>query len=77
MAYEQNLTVFSTFGEENSWSLDVYKKHGGYEAWGKVLAGELTPEEIEENVDFAARYVRNVKRYSETFRVQRSLLENR
>ncbi len=43
---------------------------------GKIVR-ELTPEEIEENVDFAGRYVRNVKRYSETFRVQRSLLENR
>jgi len=50
MAYEENLTCFSTFGEERSWALDVYEKHGGYEAWRKILAGKLTPEEVIEEV---------------------------
>ena len=33
MAWEQNLTCFSTFGQERSWTLETYEKNGGYEAW--------------------------------------------
>lgn len=50
MAYEQNLTCFSTFGEKESWTLDTYRKYGGYEAWNKILAGEMTPDEVVEEV---------------------------
>ena len=42
MAYEQNLVCFNTFGSDESWSLATYEKHGGYEAWRKILKGELT-----------------------------------
>ena len=38
MAYEQNLTAYGTLGEEKSWTLPVYEKMGGYEAWLKILA---------------------------------------
>ncbi len=50
MAYEQNLVCFKTFGSEQSWSLATYEQHDGYQTWRKVLAGELTPEQIIEEV---------------------------
>jgi NADH-quinone oxidoreductase subunit F len=48
--YPQNLVCFSTFGEKESWTLATYEKHDGYKAWRRVLAGELTPEKIIEEV---------------------------
>ncbi len=50
MAYEQNLVCWNTFGADKSYALSTYEKHGGYEAWRKVLAGELTPEQIIDEV---------------------------
>jgi len=50
MAYQQNLVCFSTFGSDKPWSLATYEKHDGYQAWRKVLAGELTREQIIEEV---------------------------
>jgi len=50
MAYEQNLVCFNTFGSDESWTLATYEKHDGYEAWRKILAGEMTPEQIIEEV---------------------------
>ena len=50
MAYEQNLVCFNTFGSDESWTLATYEKHDGYQSWRKVLAGELTPEEIIDEV---------------------------
>lgn len=50
MAYEQNLVCFNTFGSDEPWSLATYEKHDGYQAWRRVLAGELTPEQIIEEV---------------------------
>ena len=47
---QHNLTGFSTFGEKESWSLKTYKKHDGYKAWQKILAGKMTPEEVIEEV---------------------------
>ncbi len=46
MAIEQNLVCFNTFGDEEPWTLETYEKHDGYQSWRKVLAGELTHEEI-------------------------------
>jgi len=46
MAIEQNQVCFSTFGDEESWTMATYEKHDGYQSWRKVLAGELTHEEI-------------------------------
>ncbi|HSD67958.1 MAG TPA: NADH-quinone oxidoreductase subunit NuoF [Woeseiaceae bacterium] len=45
-SYPQNLVCFNTFGSPNSWTLETYLKHDGYKAWRRVLAGELTPEQI-------------------------------
>ncbi|HEX5764397.1 MAG TPA: NADH-quinone oxidoreductase subunit NuoF, partial [Woeseiaceae bacterium] len=50
MDIQQNLVCFSTFGEEQPWTLESYEKHGGYQAWRRILAGELTPEAIIEEV---------------------------
>jgi NADH-quinone oxidoreductase subunit F len=43
---QQNLVCFNTFGSASSWTLETYLKHDGYKAWRRVLAGELTPEQI-------------------------------
>jgi NADH-quinone oxidoreductase subunit F len=50
MDIKQNLVCFSTFGEEQPWTFESYEKHGGYQAWRRILAGELTPEAIIEEV---------------------------
>ncbi len=50
MAYEENLVCWSTFGSKESWTLATYEKHDGYKAWRRVLAGELTPEQVIEEV---------------------------
>jgi NADH-quinone oxidoreductase subunit F len=47
---QQNLTCFNTFGENESWSLKTYKKHDGYTAWQKILAGKMSQEEVIEEV---------------------------
>jgi len=50
MALEQNLVCFNTFGSNESWSLATYEKHDGYQAWRKILAGELTPDQVIDEV---------------------------
>ncbi len=35
---------------DRSWDIDVYMANGGYEVWKKVLAGEITPQEIIDEV---------------------------
>jgi len=42
----QNLVCFSTFGSDQPWKLETYEHHGGYQAWRRILAGELTPEQV-------------------------------
>ena len=41
---------------------------------GKVVR-ELTEQEIEENIEFSDRYVRNLKRYNESFAIQQAILD--
>ncbi|MGI9235140.1 MAG: NADH-quinone oxidoreductase subunit NuoF [Woeseiaceae bacterium] len=50
MAYEQNLVCFNTLGSEESWTIGTYEKHDGYSAWRRVLSGELSPEQVIEEV---------------------------
>lgn len=45
-----NLVCFSTFGEDEPWTFDNYRKHGGYEAWQKILDGKMSPDEVIEEV---------------------------
>ncbi len=35
---------------DKSWDIETYMANGGYEVWKKVLAGELTPQEIIDEV---------------------------
>ena len=46
MDYPQNLVCFNTFGAEKSWSLDTYLEHDGYQAWRKILNGEMDQEAV-------------------------------
>jgi len=50
MEIKQNLVCFSTFGEELSWTMATYEKQGGYEAWRRILAGELTQDAVIDEV---------------------------
>jgi NADH-quinone oxidoreductase subunit F len=50
MAIEQNLVCFNTFGQEKPWTLETYERLDGYKAWRRVLAGELTPEQVIDEV---------------------------
>jgi len=49
-AYPQNLVCFNTFGADEPWTLDTYLAHDGYVAWKKVLAGEMTPDQVIDEV---------------------------
>jgi NADH-quinone oxidoreductase subunit F len=48
--YKQNLVCFRTLGMDEPWTLDSYLEVGGYESWKKILAGELTPQEVVETI---------------------------
>ncbi len=37
MPHEQNLVIFESLGQERSWTLEGYRKIGGYEAWERIL----------------------------------------
>jgi len=48
--YDQNLVCFNTFVEEVPWTMAAYEKHDGYKAWRRILAGELAPEAVIDEV---------------------------
>ena len=50
MEYAQNLACFNTFGEKDSWTLATYERLDGYKAWRRILAGELSPDDVIEEV---------------------------
>jgi len=50
MAYEQNLVCFNTFGEDEPHTLETYQRLDGYKAWRKILAGEMTPAGVIDEV---------------------------
>lgn len=41
-----NEVCFKTLDQKDSWSLKTYEANGGYSVWRKILKGELTPEQI-------------------------------
>ncbi|HNK32751.1 MAG TPA: NADH-quinone oxidoreductase subunit NuoF [Plasticicumulans sp.] len=41
-----NGMLYATKTLENPWSFDTYVQQGGYEAWKKILRGELTSDEV-------------------------------
>lgn len=48
--YQQNLVCFETLGHEQPWSLETYRKLGGYQAWEQILAGKLSRDQVIETV---------------------------
>ncbi len=47
---QQNLVCLRTLGMDEPWTLESYRQIGGYEAWQRVLSGELQAAEIVEIV---------------------------
>lgn len=41
---------YLTLGEDQPWSMKTYEKLGGYQAWKKILAGELSPDQVIDEV---------------------------
>jgi NADH-quinone oxidoreductase subunit F len=50
MPHEQNLVIFEALGQERSWTLDGYRKTGGYEAWERILREKPPREQVIETV---------------------------
>src|SRR5450432_3157822 len=50
MTYEQNLVLFEALNHERPWTLESYRKFGGYEAWEKILREQTPREKIIEEV---------------------------
>ncbi len=50
MAYEQNLVLYDALKHERPWTLEGYRKSGGYEAWEKILREQTPREKIIEEV---------------------------
>jgi NADH-quinone oxidoreductase subunit F len=49
-----NENCFRTLHLPESWTLKTYLDNGGYQVWKQVLAGEITPEEIIDQVKISA-----------------------
>jgi len=47
---QKNLVCFEPLQYERSWELATYRKIGGYQAWEKILRGELTKEQVIDEV---------------------------
>jgi NADH-quinone oxidoreductase subunit F len=47
---QKNLVCFEPLQYERSWTLETYRKIGGYQAWEKILRGEMTKEQVIEEV---------------------------
>ncbi|MBS1248050.1 MAG: oxidoreductase (quinone) subunit, partial [Proteobacteria bacterium] len=45
-----NEVCYRTLGLKRSWSIKTYMSVGGYEAWKKILAGQLTPDQVIDEV---------------------------
>jgi len=41
-----NLTCYATLGHERPWSMETYRKLGGYEAWEKILREKIPPADV-------------------------------
>ncbi len=50
MPHEQNLVIFESLGQERSWTLEGYRKIGGYDAWERILREKPPREQIIETV---------------------------
>ncbi len=50
MAFEQNQVIFEALAQERSWTLEGYRRAGGYQAWEKILREKTAREKIIEEV---------------------------
>jgi NADH-quinone oxidoreductase subunit F len=48
--YPRNLVCLATLEHPEPWSLAAYRKTGGYEVWEKILAGQLSREQVIDGV---------------------------
>jgi NADH-quinone oxidoreductase subunit F len=48
--YQENLVCFQTLGETTPWSLETYRRLGGYKAWQDIIAGKMTRDQVIEAV---------------------------
>lgn len=48
--YLQNQVVFNGIDQPDSWTLEAYRRTGGYQAWEKILRDKTPPEQIVEEV---------------------------
>lgn len=45
-----NEVCYRTLGLDRPWSIETYRSVGGYEAWNRILAGQMTPEQVIDEV---------------------------
>ncbi len=45
-----NEVCYRTLGLDRPWSIETYASVGGYEAWKRILAGQLTPDQVIDEV---------------------------
>ncbi|HAS50887.1 MAG TPA: NADH-quinone oxidoreductase subunit F [Gammaproteobacteria bacterium] len=45
-----NEVCYRTLGLDRPWSMETYMSVGGYEAWKRILAGQLTPDQVIDEV---------------------------
>jgi NADH-quinone oxidoreductase subunit F len=45
-----NLTCYATLGHDRPWSMETYRKLGGYQAWEKILHEKIPPADVIERV---------------------------
>ena len=45
-----NEVCYRTLGLDRPWSIQAYQSVGGYEAWRKILAGQLKPDQVIDEV---------------------------
>lgn len=50
MNHPLNETCYATLGVDQPWTMERYREIGGYQAWEKIIAGELTAEQVIEEV---------------------------
>jgi NADH-quinone oxidoreductase subunit F len=48
--YPRNLVCLATLEHPEPWTLATYRRTGGYEVWEKILAGQLTREQVVDGV---------------------------
>ncbi|MGE0114106.1 MAG: NADH-quinone oxidoreductase subunit NuoF [Steroidobacteraceae bacterium] len=50
MLEQKNLVCFEPLQYERSWELETYRKIGGYQAWEKILRGEMSRDQVIDEV---------------------------